>query len=246
MSSPRSIWQALAKPFRTLRSALGYQLQPQPLTEFQDYDNYWEKRGKVAIIYRRWEIAADTFEPHSTVLDIGCGNGEFLLYLREKRPDLILKGCDTSAVGVKRAKENGLDVFVHDLSAGPPPGACDYLTCFEVLEHIPDAERVFHNLKPLFRKNMLVSIPNIGCLRCRVRLALFGRFPLTVCIMHVKEHLRHWTPRDFRYWMDQEHMTIERMEGQYGLRGFYRWFPSLFAHGLVYVLKRNDGEKTPS
>lgn len=240
----QSIWGALTKPFRTLHSILAYQLQPPPLNEFTDYDNYWEKRGKVPVIYRRWEVAAETFELNSTVLDVGCGNGEFLSYLREKRPDLILKGCDTSAIGVERAKSNGLDVFVHDLASGPPPGIYDYLTCLDVLEHIAYSERAFRNLKSSFRKKIVISLPNIGCLRCRIRLAIFGKFPLTVCNFHVNEHLRHWTLKDFRYWMKQEDMIIERMEGQYGLRGFYRWFPSLFAHGLVYVMRRNESSRS--
>ncbi len=227
---------AILKPFRTIRSILAYQLHPPPMEEFADYDEYWRKRGAPSGIYRRWQIAAAAMETGSRVLDVGCGSAGFLAYLKQRRPDLVLAGCDMSPAAVARAREAGFDAFVHDIGLAPLSGTYDYITCFEVLEHIPHAEAAFRNLTAAFRKKLFVSVPNIGCLRCRTRLALFGKFPLTVCNLHVNEHVRHWTPRDFAYWMSREAMTIERMDGQYGLRGFYRWFPGLFAHGVVYTL----------
>jgi SAM-dependent methyltransferase len=239
-----TIRRALAQPFRTLRAIAAYQLQPPPMEEFADYDEYWNKRGAPSVIYRRWQLAAEAMEPGARVLDVGCGSSGFLAYLRQRRPDLLPAGCDTSSVAVDKARQAGFDAFVHDLAQAPLPGTYDYVTCFEVLEHIPQAETAFRNLKGAFRKKLFISVPNVGCLRCRVRLALFGKFPLTVCNLHVNEHVRHWTPRDFAYWMKREGMVVERMDGQYGLRGFYRWWPGLFAHGVVYVLRRAD--RSPS
>ncbi len=238
MPAVTQLQRAILKPFRTLRAIIAYQLQPPPMEEFADYNEYWDKRGAPAVIYRRWQLAADAMDRGASVLDVGCGSNGFLCYLKQRRPDLDLTGCDTSANAVARARESGFNAFVHDIGQAPLPGSYDYITCFEVLEHIPSAETAFRNLKTAFRDKLFVSVPNIGCLRCRFRLALFGKFPLTVCNLHVNEHVRHWTPRDFAYWMKQEGMEIERLDGQYGLRGFYRWFPGLFAHGVVYTLRR--------
>lgn len=207
------------------------------MSDFADYDEYWAKRGAPSVLYRRWQIAADTMEVGSSLLDVGCGSLGFLEYVRRHRPDIHVAGCDFSAAAVENARQAGFDAFFHDIGKTPLPGHYDYITCFEVLEHIPHAEAAFRNLKGCFRKKLFVSLPNVGCLRCRVRLAVFGKFPLTVCNLHVNEHVRHWTPRDFRYWMETESMRILHVDGQYGLRGFYRWFPGLFAHGLVYTLE---------
>ena len=122
-------------------------------------------------------------------------------------------GAFASVNAVSRAREAGFNAFVHDIGQTPLHTSFDYITCFEVLEHIPHAEAAFRNLKTAFQKQMFVSIPNIGCLRCRVRLALFGKFNLTVCNVNVKEHLRHWTVHDFAYWMNKEDMHIVRIEG---------------------------------
>lgn len=229
---------AITKPFRTLRSMVAYQLQPPPMEEFSDYDEYWKRRGPSSWVYRRWEVAADAMKDGCSVLDIGCGQGGFLRYLRQRYPNMHITGCDISDAAVEQAKSEGFNAFVHDIGTAPLTKTYDYITCFDVLEHTPYSEVAFRHIKPHFRQLLFVSVPNIGCLRCRIRLALFGKFPLTVCLMHVNEHVRHWTVSDFRYWMKRESMRILRIEGQYGLRGFYKWFPSWFAHGLIYILDR--------
>ena len=239
MSLGQKIQRALMKPFQTVRAIAAYQLQPPPMAEFANYDEYWARRGDPGVIFRRWKIAVDAMEDGRSLLDVGCGSGGFLAYLKQRRPGMRLAVCDLSPTAVDKARRAGFEAFVHDLGQGPPPGTHDYITCFEVLEHIPDAEAAFRNLRQACTDTLFVSVPNIGCLRCRIRLALFGKFPLTVCNVHVKEHLRHWTVRDFAYWMKREGMRIVRIDGQYGLRGFYRWFPGLFAHGIVYAVARD-------
>jgi 2-polyprenyl-3-methyl-5-hydroxy-6-metoxy-1,4-benzoquinol methylase len=240
----RSGW---SKPLQTLRNIVAYQLQPPPLHDFTNYDDYWVQRGAPDpdYIFRRWEVAAAAMEDGSSVLGVGCGPGGFLQYLKRRRPHMRISGCDISAVAVEKARQQGLDVFIHDIEKSPLQETYDYITCFDVLEHIPHAEQAFRHFKGNFRKALFVSVPNIGCLRCRVRLGLFGKFPPTNCILHMNEHLRHWTVRDFRYWMKQEGMRILRIDGQYGLRGFYRWLPGLFAHGLVYTLGRGEDRSSP-
>ena len=246
MSNGTAIWKTVTKPLQSLRAIAHYQLQPPPMDEFDNYDEYWSKRGAPSVIYRRWEVAADTMEDGASVLDIGCGSSGFLTYLKSRRPRMRMVGCDLSSAAVEKVKNAGFEAFVHNLETTPLPENFDYITCFEVLEHIPHAEAAFRTLKVGFRKKLFVSIPNIGCLRCRARLALFGKFPLTVCNLHVNEHLRHWTVRDFAYWMQRESMRIVRIDGQYGLRGFYRWFPGLFAHGVIYTLQRDRGDINPA
>ncbi len=239
-------WRVLAKPFRTIRAIVAYQLRPMPLDEFADYDEYWSKRDNLppGYVFRRWEVAAEAMAEEGRVLAVGCGRGGFLAYLKQRRPRLQIAGCDVSPAAVEQTRQLGFPAFVHDIETTPLPETYDYVACLDVLEHVAHAERAFKYLKGNFRKKLIVSVPNFGCLRCRVRLALFGKFPLTNCIFHVNEHLRHWTISDFRYWMKRESMRILRIDGQYGLRGFYRWFPGLFAHGVVFTLERAEDSAT--
>jgi hypothetical protein len=67
-----------------------------------------------------------------------------------------------------------------------------------------------------------------------VRLGLFGRFPTTNCVYHIKEHVRHWTLTDFREWTARLGLQVTHVEAQYGAPLLRRWWPGMFAKGLVY------------
>ena len=211
---------------------------PPPMNEFSDFDNYWEQRGRLKTIFRRWEVAADYIEDGASVLDVGCGTGEFLAYLKSRRPNTKCTGVDFSDNAISITRSQGFDADRANLAEEDLTGTFDYVTCFEVLEHIPEAEIALRRLKKCFRRQLIVSTPNVGYFGCRLRLAVFGRFPITMCVMHIKEHVRHWTPKDFKEWVAREGLRVVRVEGQYGLR-FTPWklWPSLFARGVVYVIE---------
>lgn len=216
---------------------------PAPLNDFENYDDYWESRGKLNRIYGRWIIATRFIEPGATILDVGCGSGEFLQYLREQKPEVKASGIDFSAKAVQLTREAGFEAEVVDLLSEKPPDVYDYVTCLEVIEHIPDAEAFMKNLKKAFRKQLIISIPNIGYLGCRLRLGFFGRFPTTNCVMHIKEHVRHWTHKDFKQWTEHLGLTLVHGEGHRGTFGTpWRRWPSLFAQGTVYVLEHADAK----
>ena len=237
---PRHMRQVLGQVKPRFRRMSG----PAPYHAFSDYDDYWNQRKKLGGVMRRWELAADAIRGPASVLDVGCGSGEFLAYLRERHPDVALKGTDLSAVAVENTKAQGLDALVFDVVTEELKEEYDYITCFEVLEHLAEAETALRHIKNAFRRKLIVSIPNVGYIGCRLRLALFGRFPVTMCVYHIKEHLRHWTPKDFAEFMRREGLRIESFEGQYGPPWLpWRRMPGLFASGLVYVIVRGDAEE---
>lgn len=96
------------KPLRTIRSMVAYQLQPPPLNEFADYDEYWSKRDALppGFVHRRWIVAADAMADEGSVLAVGCGRGGFLAYLRQRHPRLRLAGCDVSPVAVEKTRQH--------------------------------------------------------------------------------------------------------------------------------------------
>lgn len=114
----QKIWRMWLKPFQTLGAIVTYQMQPPPMTEFVDYDGYWARRGVPSVIYRRWIITADAMADGRSVLDIGCGSGGFLAYLKQRRPNMRISVGDISPAAVERARQAGADAFVHDLQQG--------------------------------------------------------------------------------------------------------------------------------
>jgi 2-polyprenyl-3-methyl-5-hydroxy-6-metoxy-1,4-benzoquinol methylase len=71
----------------------------------------------------------------------------------------------------------------------------------EVLEHIPNPEKFIKTISKKAKKGVFFSVPNTGYISYRLRL-LFGAFPMQWNI-HPGEHLRFWTYRDLKWWLNE-------------------------------------------
>jgi methionine biosynthesis protein MetW len=207
--------------------------EPAPMAEFEDFDEYWDRRGNIPVVFHRWVVAARLIPQGARVLDLGSGSGDFLHHLRGVRPDVVAVGSDSSEKAREMTRESGFEVLELDAGTDPIPDGFDVITAFEVLEHIPEAEQAIQRWSRA-APVVILSVPNVGYVGSRVRLALFGRFPTTNCVYHIKEHVRHWTLTDFREWTARLGLRITHVEAQYGAPGLRRVWPGLFAKGLVY------------
>ncbi len=149
---------------------------PLPMNDFPDYDRYWDRRDEKVVI-PRWQMAAEQIPDGASVLDVGCGPGGFLTYLREVRPNCRARGTDISPGAVALAVEKGHDAFAADLAVDDIPGTYDVITCFETIEHIADAEVVLEKIRDACKGTVIMSLPNFGFIDHRIRLGIFGRFP---------------------------------------------------------------------
>lgn len=231
----------------SVRRSVGRLQRPLPMGDVDSddfYESYWRTRLELepdvtTTAPQRAAIVAEFVEPGWSVLDLGCGNGSFLACLQERLPDLQVRGADVSQAALEVAERRGLDVFSLDL-ADPQseiPGTYDIVTALEVIEHLTDAESVVLKAATAARCCLIVSVPNLGFIENRLRL-LFGRGPLTNVVHHVREHLRHWTVRDFREWAEALGLEIlaERPTRPVQTLGLGRRLPSLFSGGMLYVL----------
>ena len=45
--------------------------EPAPMAEFEDFDEYWERRGTIPVVFHRWVVAARLLPQGARILDLG-------------------------------------------------------------------------------------------------------------------------------------------------------------------------------
>ena len=137
-----------------------------------------------------------THAPGTTVLDVGCSDGQFGALVREQ---------GHRVAGVDLVKHHGvgerLDDFVEaDISNGLPSGTATYdvIIAGDILEHVVDPERLLKSLRDHLQPGgeILVSVPNFGHWYPRGKVAL-GRFDYDQRGPLDHTHVRFFTRRTF-------------------------------------------------
>lgn len=239
-----------------LRNFLNKLTRPAPLQEFDNYDGYWEARlkleGEPPLLYRHRHIA-QKLSPGASVLDIGCGEGVFLRHLRETRPDCTAVGADISSGAVERLRGDGFECVLLEpyLPLEQHFDQCfDYVVMMEVLEHVHEAEEFALQGARLAKHQLFVTLPNVGFFRHRLRLGLFGRFPITNIQCHMKEHIRFWSLTDFAEWCQHLGLKLRSVSAQWdksdGKLSYWlvNWRPNLFAQQVIYEINTTSEPRT--
>jgi len=219
--------------------------QKMPLDEFDDYEHYWNKRKNLPLKYR-YKYIASQLPDKGRVLDVGCGDGTFLRYLKTQKPELEIMGIDISESTISKLKEDGIEGIVCDLDLAEkklfPNCQADYVVVMELIEHLPNPEVLMKNLRQLQAQCYYVTIPNLGFIENRLRLALGGKMPITRIIFHIKEHLRFWTVSDFKYWANHVGYRVVNYHGQNGTWFLWRIWPALFAKQMIYLMEADNNK----
>jgi methionine biosynthesis protein MetW len=130
-------------------------------------------------------IVADMVEPGARVLDVGCGDGELLAYLTQHK-GVDGRGMELSQSGVNAGVRHGLSVIQgdadHDLQ-DYPSDAFDYVVLSQTLQATHQPRQVIEHLVRIGRR-AIVSFPNFGHWRIRLRLLWHGRMPVTPVLSH--------------------------------------------------------------
>jgi len=233
------IWKAITYIWREVKDTACYIFAWQESNlEVMGYDHYWKARGCHSM-QPRYSLFSKLVDNGSLVLDIGCGDGFLLQYLKDENNALV-RGIDVSEEAVRLARERNIEATVGDILEIDIECVYDYVVLSEVLEHLDEPEAVITKLNGKFRKALLISIPNIGYYKHRLRL-LFGRFPIQ-WRCHPAEHLRFWTVADFRLWLRQFGLKESIVLASNGFPVLRQLLPNLFGDQVIFVVPRPPQE----
>ena len=126
-----------------------------------------------------YEEIARLVEPGSSVLDLGCGNGELLQLLRDTR-NATVRGVDIEESMIRECLKKGISVFQGNLDEGLKEygsGSYDYVIMNETLQVVHQPVQLIREMVRVGR-TAIVNFPNFGNLVNRMQLLVWGRMPV--------------------------------------------------------------------
>ena len=118
-------------------------------------------------------------DENSTVLDLGCGDGELLQRLIATR-GVQGRGVEIEEAMIRECLAKGISVFQGDLDEGLKEyatGSYDYVILNETLQALHEPVMLLKEMVRVGRR-AIVNFPNFGYLVNRAQLFIGGRMPL--------------------------------------------------------------------
>jgi SAM-dependent methyltransferase len=139
--------------------------------ERQYRSSRFHRRGDDPIVHRSRLRVLRRLAPGGRLLDAGCGEGHFL---RRASAFYDVAGFDLSLDGVAAARRNSgaTDIVRGSAQAIPfPDKAFDIVTCFDVIEHMPEPAAFFREATRVLRPGgiLLITTPNPDSLGAKLK-----------------------------------------------------------------------------
>jgi SAM-dependent methyltransferase len=158
-----------------------------------------------------WKTSAlDLLQAHAgvlsgmTLLDYGCGRGETLSLATQR--GIVASGTDLDPECVRLAGRFGHTEILNPREPLSQFGteSFDVVTCFHVLEHVPNPKATLTALTKIARRYVIVAVPNLSAFHDLVRTRKW--------VIKINEgHLQSWDHSHFRN-LAETHCGLEILQ----------------------------------
>ena len=187
------------------------------------------------------EVIMDLIKPQSSVLDLGCGNGD-LLYLLVKEKNAHVQGIEIDEQEIYKCVAKGLNVFHGDVDSGLTEfndKSFDYVVLNQSLQQILHVDKVLIDALRVGKK-VIVGFPNFAHYKSRLQMFFQGRTPVTGSLpyqWYETPNLHFLSISDFKKYCRIKEINIERSVciGQVRRIPF---LPNLFAQTGIFLISK--------
>jgi methionine biosynthesis protein MetW len=191
-----------------------------------------------------YRIILDWVDQGSSVLDLGCGEGD-LLYQLVKQKGVRGQGVEIDEKAIYKCVAKGLNVFHDDIEGGLTDyqdEAFDYAILDQTFQQIHYVDRALDSALRV-GKRVIVGFPNFAYYKSRFQIFFRGRTPVTQALPYMwyeTPNLHSLSIRDFEYYCAAKKIVVECSAYLSGSREV-KFFPNFFAQiGLFQIRKAID------
>jgi len=183
----------------------------------------------------------------SSVLDLGCGDGELLALLVKER-HVRAQGIEIDEQAIYRCVAKGLSVFHEDIDNGLSDYAdqsFDYVILNQSFQQVKKPDIVLREALRVGRE-VIVGLPNFAHYQARLQIFFRGKTPVTPSLpyeWHDTPNLHFLSILDFVQYCRQRNIKIEDATFVGKKRGI-RMFPNLFALTGVFLISNREAKGT--
>jgi len=192
-----------------------------------------------------YQAIMDLIPMGSSVLDLGCGDGD-LLHLLVSQKNAKGSGIEVNEQAVRKCASLGISVSQQDIEGGLSDygdKSFDFVILNQSLQQVVKLEAV---MKETLRvgKHVIVGFPNFAYYKARLQIFFSGRTPVTPSLPNMwydTPNLHFLSISDFIAYCRESNLEIIKVIYMDNNR-IIRLFPNVFAQTGVFLIKNATGK----
>ena len=189
------------------------------------------------------KIILGLIQPGSSVLDLGCGDGELLSILARERKSMV-RGIEIDEQAIYKCVARGLSVLQGDIDSDLPDygdKSFDYVILNQSFQQVKQPDMV---LKEALRvgKEVIVGFPNFAHYSARFQITFRGKTPITPSLPYEwynTPNLHFLSISDFIEYCHKRDIKVKKSVF-IGVNRKVKIFPNLFALVGIFLIANNE------
>jgi methionine biosynthesis protein MetW len=190
-----------------------------------------------------YRVIMDLIPEGSSVLDLGCGDGD-LLHLLAANKKVRGSGIEIDEQAVRKCAAQGISVSQQDIESGLSDygdKSFDFVVLNQSLQQVVKIEQV---IKETFRvgRKVIIGFPNFVYYKARLQLFFGGRTPVTPSLPNMwydTPNLHFLSISDFKDYCEKRNFHIEKTVYLEENR-IVKCFPNLLAQTGIFLLTKKS------